>query len=146
MAIKETKTSNTFLTIVSIITDTQMLGNLTPVIDTAGYDNGITLILGYQVTGGDVNFVITSLQQSENDNMSNSSNIESQNFIFNLSDLNQNSSIAIGNLAPSVGIIGNKRYIQIAYDLNFQSGTPNVAATLIMALNREQAPFDNPAV
>lgn len=143
MAIKEVRSNTTYTSISNFFTDVSSSDMTTAIVDTANYDSSLTLTMLMTPIGGDAVMTITEIKESDDAGMAGATDIPAVNLIGGLAGMTLTSLVLDNEVMPSVGIIGNKRYIQVTYDLTLGTASDGVAIVMLYK-GRENLPFNNP--
>lgn len=140
MPIKETKTETVFEVARIEKTTGSHVGLQTIAVDTANFDKGVTFFLEYTVDAGTYDFSFTDFKEDDDSGMVEATAIPTNNIIGNLSDFNLSSPTLDGAIAPSIGIIGTKRYVQFTFDLTIAGGAPIISYVITAVKSVEVVP------
>lgn len=143
MAIKETRSNTKHTSVSNFFTMATTLGKATSIIDTANFDLGITVTMLMTPIGGNSTLTVTNIKESDDSGMAGETDIPTVNIIGNLADMTLTTLVLDNGILPSVGVIGNKRYIQVTYDITLGTAT-DALAIIMVNMGRESLPFTNP--
>lgn len=142
MPIKDNKSS----TNVIIVLNANETGDGTvnsPGLDTANFDNGVTLLPIFVADGGSGSDVaLTSVQNSDDDGVSDPYvDIPSDQLIGDLANFSGLTPVSDADVIKTLGVIGNKKFIRAV--LVFANGTTNSDFVLAANAGVEVSPGDN---
>lgn len=136
MAIKENKSLLEFT--VAFNDSRSVMGiETSPIIDTANFDAGLSLVMSLNVVAANGDVEMINLLESDDSGMAGATTIATNNIIGNLADMTISGNSADNSELPSIGIIGNKRFI--TFDINFISLVGEIAVTVVTVKTRERA-------